>query len=58
VHAAVDAELGDLQRGRTVVDWLEPRLVERGRLANADVAVGIDAPRFANLLIDAVATFD
>jgi inosine-uridine nucleoside N-ribohydrolase len=54
----VDAELGDLQRGRTVVDWLEPRLVERGRLANADVAVGIDAPRFANLLIDAVATFD
>ena len=58
VHAAVDAELGDLQRGRTVVDWLEPRLVERGRMANADVAVGIDAPRFADLLIDAVATFD
>jgi purine nucleosidase/pyrimidine-specific ribonucleoside hydrolase len=58
VHAAVDIEQGDLQRGRTVVDWFPDRLRERGRAASADVAVGVDSARFANLLVDAIGHFD
>ncbi|RLT25206.1 MAG: nucleoside hydrolase [Chloroflexi bacterium] len=58
VHAAVDVELGDLARGRTIVDWFPQRLVERSRSASADVAVSIDSARFADLLIGAIATFD
>ena len=58
VHAAVDIELGDLQRGRTVVDWFPDRLRERGRHASVDVAVGVDSERFANLLVDAIGHFD
>ena len=58
VHAAVDVELGDLARGRTIVDWFPQRLAERRRSAAADVAVSIDSARFADLLIEAIATFD
>ena len=58
VHAAVDIELADLQRGRTVVDWFPDRLRDRGRAASVDVAVGVDSARFADLLVDVIGQFE
>jgi inosine-uridine nucleoside N-ribohydrolase len=55
---AVDIELADLQRGRTVVDWFPDRLRDRGRAAAVDVAVGVDSVRFADLLVDVIGKFD
>lgn len=57
VHAAVDIELGDLARGRTVVDWYRDRLRDRGRSADVDVAVGIDAALFDQVLVDSILSF-
>jgi ribosylpyrimidine nucleosidase len=50
----VDVETtGDITRGRTVVD---SRGVA-GPPPTADVALAIDRPRFADLLVDAIASF-
>lgn len=57
VHAAVDVELGDLARGRTIVDWYADRLRDRGRAPSVDVAVGIDAEHFDRVLVDAILSF-
>ena len=57
VHAAVDVELGDLARGRTITDWYGDRLVQRGRAADVDVAVGVDADRFDTVLVEAILSF-
>lgn len=57
VHAAVDVELGDLARGRTITDWYGDRLVQRGRTADVDVAVGVDADRFDTVLVEAILSF-
>ena len=51
-RAAVDVETtGRLTSGMTVVDW-EGRW---GRLANADIAVTVDAERFREHFIEAMA---
>jgi len=57
VHAAVDVELGDLARGRTITDWYGDRLKQRGRTPNVDVAVGVDADAFDRVLVDAILSF-
>jgi purine nucleosidase len=51
-RAAVDVETsGRLTTGATVVDWRG----QWGRLANAEVAVAVDAERFRRLFFDAMA---
>jgi|GEM_PF-910864 len=51
-RAAVDVETtGRLTTGATVVDWRG----QWGRLANAEVAVAVDAGRFRSLFFDAIA---
>jgi inosine-uridine nucleoside N-ribohydrolase len=57
VHAAVDVELGDLARGRTITDWYGDRLVQRDRAADVDVAVGVNADRFDAVLVEAILSF-
>ena len=57
VHAAVDVELGDLARGRTITDWYGDRLKQRGRTPDVDVAVGVDADAFDRVLVDAILSF-
>lgn len=51
VHTRLDVELaGTYTRGATVVD----RYGRTGRPANAEVATGLDVPRFWDLMIDAI----
>jgi purine nucleosidase len=51
-RATVDVETtGRLTTGATIVDWRG----QWGRLANTDVAVGVDADRFRRLFFDAMA---
>ena len=57
VHAAVDVELGDLARGRTITDWYGDRLKQRGCTPDVDVAVGVDADAFDRVLVDAILSF-
>jgi purine nucleosidase len=50
-RAAVDVETsGRLTSGATIVDWRG----QWGRLANAEVAVAVDAERFRRLFFDAM----
>ena len=56
-RAAVDVELGDLARGRTITDWYGDRLKQRGRTPDVDVAVGVDADAFDRVLVDAILSF-
>jgi purine nucleosidase len=51
-RAAVDVETtGRLTTGATIVDWRG----QWGRLANAEVAISVDADRFRRLFFDAIA---